>query len=84
MQQIPFIDLFKIGSTCFGRQTRPFSGALFDCIYSIHVEPILKKSINGICCILLAVYIVVLMMHGLTNIVLFLNLSYSGGGNKIQ
>jgi hypothetical protein len=28
MQQIPFIDLFKIGPTCFGRQIRPSSGAL--------------------------------------------------------
>ena len=28
----------------------------------------LKRSINGICCILLVAYIVVLMMHGLTNI----------------
>ena len=25
---------FQIRSTCFGRQTRPSSGALFDCIYS--------------------------------------------------
>ena len=28
----------------------------------------LKRSINGICCILLVAYFVVLMMHGLTNI----------------
>jgi len=28
----------------------------------------LKRSINGICCILLVAYIVVLMTHGLTNI----------------
>ena len=38
MQQIPFIDLFYwyiwICSTCFERQTRPWSGAHFDCIYS--------------------------------------------------
>ena len=32
----------------------------------------LKRSINGICCILLVVYVVVLMMHGLTNIKKFL------------
>jgi len=28
----------------------------------------LKRSINGICCILLVAYIIVLMTHGLTNI----------------
>jgi hypothetical protein len=27
-----------------------------------------KRSINGICCILLAAYIVVLKIHGLTNV----------------
>jgi hypothetical protein len=28
MQQIPFIDLFKISPTCFGRQIFPSLGAL--------------------------------------------------------
>ena len=32
----------------------------------------IKRSINGICCILLVAYIVVLMMHGLTNAKLIL------------
>ena len=36
MQQFSFINLFKISSTCFGRQIRPSSGALFDCIYSYY------------------------------------------------
>jgi len=124
MQQIPFIDLFKIGSTCFRRQTfgimhryccQPVTGLRWSSISTLspvgsnigalyqklyiqsksapedgrvcrrkHVEPILKRSINGICCILLVAYVVVLMMHGLTNVILFLNLPYSGRCNKIQ
>ena len=128
MQQIPFIDLFRIGSICFGRQIRPSSGAHFECIYSfgsMHqyccrpASPVgsninalnqscvysqkkcswrwvslspetyradsdrsIKRSLNRNCCILLFAYIVVLMTHGLTNIMLFLNLSYSGGVTK--
>jgi len=123
VQQIPFIDLFKISFTCFGQQTRPSSGALFDCIYSfwfnapillptgdrvemelstsqpchraatisVHCMPKavytvkkcswglaslspetcefdLKRSVNGICCSLSVAYIVVLTMHGLTDV----------------
>jgi len=111
---------FYISSTCFGQQTRPSSGAPFDCIYSFwynapiqlltgdkvemelhlnHVigwqqnrcivpkavytvkkrswgwtslspetcRAVLKRSRNGIFCILLVAYIVVLMMHDFTS-----------------
>jgi len=44
--QLTFIDLywyfFKISCACFGRQTRPSSGARFDCTYSFRYNaPIL-------------------------------------------
>ena len=38
-------SFLKTSSTCFGRQTRPSSGALFDCIYSFwYNAPILLLS----------------------------------------
>ena len=36
--------------------------------YRADLKRSIKRSINGICCILLVAYVVVLMMHGLTNI----------------
>jgi len=51
MQQIPFIDLFKISCTCFGRQTRPSSGALFDCTaYIIKMKSLLFGTMHRYCC----------------------------------
>ena len=114
------IFFFSNSSTCFGRQTPPSSGALFECIYSFwyntpillptcdkvemdefhltfvtgrqqyrHIAPkavytvkkcswawtslspetcsdVLKRSINGICFILLVAYIVVLTVISFT------------------
>jgi len=34
MQHIPFIDIFKSALHVSGKQTRPSSGTLFECIYS--------------------------------------------------
>jgi hypothetical protein len=60
----------------------PILRSTFDCIYSFRynaptllptgdtaeMELKIKRSINGICCILLVAYIIVLMMHGHTDI----------------
>jgi len=60
-QQIPFsdlfIDLFKISSACFGASLSPET-----------CRANLKRSINGICCILLVAYVVNLTMLHLTSV----------------
>jgi len=76
MQRIPFIDLFKSALHVSGdKLAHPQEHFLtvYAPIGTVQCTDIaagadLKRSINGIRCILSVAYIVILMMHALTNI----------------
>ena len=75
MQQIPFIDLFKSALHVSGdKLAHPQEQFLtvYTAFGTMHRGG-LKRSINGICCIFLVAYIVVLMMDGLTIVTLNLD-----------
>ena len=67
IQHIPFIYLFKSALHVSGDKLA-HPQEYFLTVYTETCRADLKRSINGICCNLLVVFIVVLMMHGLTNI----------------